>query len=485
MTTPTAVGPAGDPRLSACELRAADRPEERRGSSRRPAPFATGMPSSPEERSGPHRIVIVGGGAGGLQLAARLGRTLCRQGLAEVLLIDRTLTHVWKPLLHELAAGTLGGPENELEFLQQARRHGFRFHLGRMEGLDRAAKKVWLSPWVDERGNEVAPRRGIPYDTLVLALGSVVNDFGTAGVADHAVALDTADDARRFHRLLLAACARAEWTGSGPVRLAIVGGGATGVELASELMDAVAEMAGYGTRLHRLERPVTLRLIESGPRLLAALPETLSRQALAEMEKLGVEVVLNQRVVEVGPDHLTLSSGDRLRSDITVWAAGIQGPKILANLDGLLANRAHQLVVRPTLQTTLDESIFAMGDCASCEPAPGAPPVPPRAQAAQQQARFLAHALRLRVRNDSPPLPSFVFHDRGSLVSLGRRNAIGKLLDGAGRTGGLTLRGLAARLGYWGLHRQHMARLQGVWLTLLASVGRWLKGRSQPRVKLH
>ncbi len=439
------------------------------------------------------RIVIVGGGAGGLELAARLGDTLGKHRQAEVLLIDRSLTHAWKPLLHELAAGTLTSEEDEIDFLQQARRHDFQFHPGRMDGLDRQRKEVRLAALVDEHGQEVLPRRTIPYDALVIAIGSVVNDFGTAGVAEHAVALNTIEDARHFHRLLLAACARAEWKASGPVELAIVGGGATGVELAAELMESVDEMAGYGQRLRQLKRPVHLRLIEAGPRLLAGLPEELSSQVQAGIEALGVEVMLKQRVTEIGPEHVTLASGERLPSAITVWAAGIQGPRTLQHMDGLETNKLGQLVVGPTLQTTRDPAVFAMGDCASCALAPGALPVPPRAQAAQQQARFLARALRLWLSQPGRALPRFVFRDRGSLVSLGRSQVIGNI-TGADKhspstqrspRGGLLVHGLIARLGYWGLHRRHVATLQGVWHTVLATLGRWLSGRSQPRVKLH
>jgi NADH dehydrogenase len=443
--------------------------------SRGPAPAA---PS----RSGPHRIVIVGGGAGGLELAVRLGESLRGSGAAEVTLIDIGMTHVWKPLLHELAAGTLDLRESEVEFLQQAQVHNFRFHLGRVESVERGARQVWLGPLLDDEGIAIAPRRAIGYDTLVLALGSVVNDFGTPGVARHANRLNTAADARRFHRRLLAQCARAEAQSDGPVHVVVVGGGATGVELAAELVESARELARYGERLGALEQPVRVTVVESGQRLVSALPEAASEQVLRRLAAMGVSVRLGQPVSEVDATQVRLKSGEVLPAHLTVWAAGIQGPSSLESLGDFELNRQRQIVVRPTLQTTVDDDIFAIGDCASCTPRAGEPPVPPRAQAAHQEAAFLVGAMRHRLAGR--PLPSFEFHERGSLVSLGRRTAVGNVVGLlSGRA--WNVRGWLARWAYWGLQRQHMATLQGVLRTVLATIAGWLSARAHPRVKLH
>ena len=443
-----------------------------------PSVFASTGLQAPGDR---HRVVIVGGGAGGLELAAKLGEAWRRRGEAEVLLVDGALTHVWKPLLHELAAGTLRHRETVVDFLQQARRHGFRFHLGALQGLDRAAQQVWLAPLVDEDGRAIAPARPIHYDTLVLAVGSVVNDFGTPGVREHATALNGADDAQRFHRRLLAECARAELHGDGPVQVVIVGGGATGVELAAELVESVGEIAGYGETLQRLQQPVQVRIVEGGPRLLGALPEDVSARVDDDMRRLGIDVLLGQRVVAVGDGFVRLGDGRQLPSTLTVWAAGIQGAPVLRGLDGLALNKLGQVLVHPTLQTTVDERVFALGDCAACVPVEGVDTVPPKAQAAQQQARFLADALRRRLAGQS--LPAFRYHDKGSLVSLGHRNAVGSIAAGLKRS--FTLEGLLARWSYWAVQRQHMAALHGVARTVFTTLTEWLGGRSQPRVKLH
>jgi NADH dehydrogenase len=429
-----------------------------------------------------HRIVIVGGGAGGLYLAGALGETLGRNAAADVLLIDDRLTHVWKPLLHEMAAGTLPPQESEVSFLQQARRHHFRFHPGDMESVDRTQRQVWLKPLIDERGGEVAPRRAIGYDTLVVAIGSMVNDFGTRGVREHAIALDDAHEARRFHRLMLAACGRAELQGAGPVQLAIVGGGATGVELAAELTEAIADLASYGLRLRQMERPVQVRVIEAGPRLLPGLPDVVAAKVTRDLDQLGVDVLLNQKVTEVGREHVSLAEGQRLPASLTVWAAGIRGRPVLRCLDGLELDKAGRLLLRPTLQTTLDDDVFALGDCATCAAAPDGRPAPATAQAAQQQARLLARSLPRRLRGS--PLQHFRYRDRGALVAVGRRRAVASLV---GLLSGqrYTLEGTLARLSYEAVHRKHLVQLHGLLRTAVLVVAGWLAGRTQPRTKLH
>ena len=156
-----------------------------------------------------HRIVIVGGGAGGLELATGLGDTLGKRSRAQVTLVDRARTHLWKPLLHEVAAGSMDLDHHSLDYLAQARWHHFRFQLGSFEGLDRARREIVVGSWHDESGEAVIPQRRIGYDTLVIAVGSQVNDFGTPGAREFAISLDMPEEARRFHRRLINACLRA------------------------------------------------------------------------------------------------------------------------------------------------------------------------------------------------------------------------------------------------------------------------------------
>src|SRR6516225_2810806 len=153
------------------------------------AAVAASVESGTEDVAPAHRIVIVGGGAGGLELATELGDKLGRRGKADITLIDKARAHLWKPLLHEIAAGSMDLGHHELDYLAQAHWHHFHYRTGEMVGLDRGRRQVLVGPVIEENGTEVTPARGYPYDTLVLAVGSLTNDFGTPGVAEHAISL--------------------------------------------------------------------------------------------------------------------------------------------------------------------------------------------------------------------------------------------------------------------------------------------------------
>ena len=146
-----------------------------------------------------HRIVIVGGGAGGLELTTQLGDKLGRKGRAEITLVDHARTHIWKPLLHEIAAGSMDTGRHELPFQAQGHWHGFRYRYGEMIGIDRTNKRVHLAATHDEDEREITPDRCFSYDTLVIAIGSVSSDFGTPGVKEHAFMLDTPEQAEKFN----------------------------------------------------------------------------------------------------------------------------------------------------------------------------------------------------------------------------------------------------------------------------------------------
>ena len=431
-----------------------------------------------------HRIVIVGGGAGGLELATRLGRKLGKSGAARIILVDANLTHIWKPLLHEVAAGSLNSSEDELNYVAQAKWNHFEFQLGRMSGLDRASKSITLAPTLDDDGQVLMPERRITYDSLVIAVGSTTNDFGTPGAAEHCIFLDTRAQAERFHRRMLSHYLRAhanEGEAGGQIDIAIVGAGATGVELAAELHHAAKQLAAYG--LNRI-RPEDMRitLIEAGPRVLPALPERIARPVHQTLEKLGVTVLTGAAVSEVTAEGLHTADGNFIPASLKVWAAGIRAPGFLKDLDGLESNRINQLQVRPTLQTTLDDDVFAFGDCAAC-PQPGndGRNVPPRAQAAHQQASLLAKSLRLKISGQS--LPEYRYRDYGSLISLSSFSAVGNLMGNL--TGSVMLEGWLARVFYVSLYRMHQMALYGVARTLLLMLSDRLGRSTEPRLKLH
>jgi NADH:ubiquinone reductase (H+-translocating) len=439
----------------------------------------------PETEGRPHEIVVVGGGAGGLELATRLGNTLGRRGAARITLVDKSRTHLWKPLLHAVAAGSMDPSEHELNYLAQAHWHRFQYRYGELIGLDRARHKVLLAATFDDEGREITPPRAVPYDTLVIAIGSITNDFGTPGAAHHAVPLETAEQAARFNRRLVNACIRAN-TQDEPVRpgqlhVAIIGAGATGTELAAELHRTARQVVAFGLDRIDPDKDIRIILIEAAPRILPALPERITDATLALLRELGVIVRAGAKVSEVRADAVVLADGEVIPSELVVWCAGVKAPEVLRALDGLEANRSNQLIVAPTLQTTRDPDIFAFGDCAAC-PLPAGGTVPPRAQAAHQQASHLLHQLQRRLAGK--PLEPFVYRDFGSLVSLGEYSTVGSLMGFLiGKN--FFVEGYFARLMYRSLYLMHEYALHGASKTFLATLARGLSRGAEPAVKLH
>lgn len=433
-----------------------------------------------------HHIVIVGGGAGGLELATQLGDRLRRRGRARITLLDQSFTHLWKPLLHEFAAGSMDMDHHELDYVAQARWHHFRFRLGRMQGLDRERREVLVAPTVDSDGAELVPAQRIAYDTLVIAVGSTTNDFGTPGAAAYAISLDTPQQAERFHKRLMNAFIRAN-AQSSPLRpeqlkVAIIGAGATGVELSAQLHKTTREAVAYGLDRIDPERDMRITIVEAAPRILPALPERLSVAAARLLRRLNIEMLTGERVTEVTASGVATANGRHVPAELVVWAAGIKAPDMLKNLDGLESNHLNRLMVTPTLQTTRDPDIFAFGDCACCPWPDHDGCVPPRAQAAHQQASHLARSLRNRLRG--VPLAPYRYRDFGSLVSLGRYSTIGNLMGTlSGR--GFFIEGYFARLMYLSLYKMHRYALHGFWRVALETLARLITRRTEPPVKLH
>jgi len=430
-----------------------------------------------------HRIVVVGGGAGGLELATRLGRSLGKRKQAQIILVDANLTHIWKPLLHEVATGSLNSTDNELNYVAQAKWNHFEFQIGRFSGIDRQAKTIELSATLDEKGYELVPARSLAYDTLVIAVGSLTNDFGTQGAAQHCVFLDTPEHALNFHQRLLGEYLSAHAKGNydNQVNIAIVGAGATGVELAAELRRAAQQLSAYGLGNIQPEN-MGITLIEAGPRVLPALSEKIANEVHQQLLKLGVDVKLGAAVEEVTADGMRIKDGSFIPAALRVWAAGVRAPKFLTELDGLATNRINQLLVHSTLQTTVDEHIFALGDCAACPLTEGSDKnVPPRAQTAHQQAKFLNKALALKLQGQ--PLPHYQYRDYGSLVSLSEYSAVGNIMGGLVRT--VSVEGWLARMFYISLYRMHQMVLYGVFRTALIMLSDRIGKRTHPRMKLH
>ena len=385
-------------------------------------------------------VVIVGGGAGGIELATFLGDKLGRKKQAKVTLVDRNATHLWKPLLHEIATGVMDDGMDSLSYRAHGKNHHFSFEQGSITRINREQKYVELAPVYGQEGDMLVVARRIPYDYLVIAIGSKSNDFN----------------------------------------IAIVGGGATGVELTAELYHATEDLSSYG--YGKIDNScLQVTLVEAGPRLLPALPENLSAAVLEELQEMGANVKLNTMITEAQPNTLITKDGEEIKADLIVWAAGVRTSTVTQQFDGLELNRINQLVVKDTLQTTVDDSIFAIGDCAALMQ-PNGKLVPPRAQAAHQMAK--ACAKNIFALFEQKPLKAFKYNDKGTLVSLSSFTALGSISNKFGKNP-LTVQGKFAQFAYVSLYRMHQHALHGCikigLIILVDKLNHYLK----PRLKLH
>lgn len=436
-----------------------------------------------------HKIVIVGGGAGGLELATKLGDRYSTDKM-QVTLVDKNRTHIWKPKLHEVAAGSMDLADQELDYIAQAHWHHFKFRLGELISIDREKKQIQISPYVDESGELVTPMQTIPYDTLVISIGSLTNDFGTQGVEKYAQRLESMGDAKRFHLRLVNACLRAQAQttplASHQLKVAIIGAGATGVELAAELHRTTRAIISFGMDRVDPEKDLKVVLIEAAPQILPALSPRISTAAEKLLSDLGVEVMTNAKVQKVEVNKVVLSNGVEIPAELIVWAAGVKAPDFLKGIGGLETNHVNQLLVLPTLQTTVDPNIFAIGDCAAC-PWPEANNgkggiVPPRAQAAHQQATHLYKQINRIIQKQA--LKPYKYKDFGSLVSLGEYSSVGSMMGGL-IGGSLMVEGLFAKLMYVSLYKMHQLALHGWFKVFLDTLSRLIHRRTHSIVKLH
>lgn len=425
-----------------------------------------------------HKIVIVGGGAAGLELATSLGKKLGKTGRAEVMLLDASPTHIWKPLLHEVAAGTLDESE-QIEYLAQAHRNHFRFRLGKMEGLDRQKKEIYVSPTLSDSGEELIPRRTFSYDTLVMSVGSISNTFNIKGVAEYCLFLDTTAQAFKFQKQLVESYIKshAGKAADKTLSIVIIGAGATGVELSAQLHEVTDLLAVYGLDE---SSDVKLTIIEAATQLLPALPGKLAHATQQQLVNLGIDLKLGRRVTEVTREGVHTHDGEVIPADLKVWSAGIKAPDWLQDLDGLAVNNINQLMVDETLKTS-DDNIFAIGDCAAC-PWPGHDGnVPPRAQAAHQQASTLCKSIVNRLHGGK--LVKYVYLDYGSLVALGKYTTVGNLMGNL--MGSVSIGGFIARVVYLSLYKMHQVAVHGYFRTAMLTLSNLFRRSAYAKIKMH
>lgn len=432
-------------------------------------------------------IIIVGGGAGGLELAVGLAKKYRKNKIYKVTLVDKEKTHIWKPHLHEIASGQLSKHTEQLDYLHLANKFCFEFIWGEMSELQRDIKTITLKPKSNIGGEQIIPERKIIYDNLVIAIGSTSNDFGTPGVREHSFSLDNLDSADYFHQTMLEKVLQKEYeaTDNEHFRVTIVGGGATGVELAAELTETTRKLSQFG--LDKLKnKPIKITVINAADQLLPGLSQKISDGAKAILEEADVTVLNSAKVVALEKNNAIIEfKGEKINlyADLQVWAAGVKSPDFLSKL-GLETNRGNQFIVNGQLQTS-DPAIFAIGDCASAKwinsPKEGMN-VPPRAQSAHQMSDYLIKYLD-RINNNEK-VSDFVYKDFGSLISLGAGETVGTLM-GFLKGKHLFVEGKIAKLMYLHLYQHHQIKINGFIPAMFLLLGKLIQNKFKPKVKLH
>ncbi|QOW45411.1 MULTISPECIES: NAD(P)/FAD-dependent oxidoreductase [Acinetobacter] len=424
-----------------------------------------------------HHIVIVGGGVGGLELVTQLGDTLGKAQKAKITLIDQKLTHVWKPLLHEIAAGTMNPNDEEINYYAHAAKHHYEFIQGRFEHLDREKQEITLIKPQTTKYEAASEKQTIAYDTLVLAVGSVSNDFHTPGVKEYCHYLDSLQQAEIFQQDLLHLYLDAQNKNTERhLNIAVIGAGATGVELSAELVEAKQNFYNYG--LNKINpNQVKISLIEGADRILPALSEKIAEHADKQLQRMKIDILTAKRVEKVDAERVYFNDGTSIQAELKVWAAGIKTPQVISELPDFSKDRMGRLEVYATLQTKTDPNIFAIGDCANCILDAREAALGPRAQVASQQAAFMVDALKARVSGHKQPM--FQFSDKGSLVSLSKNKAVGELL------GQVNVQGFVAKSMYVSLYRLHQATIYGYAHAGLLTAKDFVTRKIAPRIKLH
>ena len=366
-----------------------------------------------------HRVVVVGGGFGGLYAARGLD-----SAAIDLTLVDRRNFHLFQPLLYQVATGALSPGE-----IAQPLRSILR-------GADHTtillAEAVGLDP--DRRLVKMSDGGEIPYDTLVVATGARHAYFGHDEWAKDAPGLKTIEDATEMRRRVLIAFEAAEREADPELRRAwmtfvVVGGGPTGAELAG----ALGEISNDTLKkdFHRIRPPDSrIVLVEALDRILTAYPPGLSAKAQRQLEKLGVTVRTRTMVVEIDADGVSLRCGDRterLEARTVLWAAGVQAStfgRVAAEAAGAEHDRAGRAIVTPELTLPGHPEIYVIGDLAAAKQRNGAP-VPGVAPAAIQEGQYVARAIRARLDGRDPG--PFRYHDKGNLATLGRAKAVADL----------------------------------------------------------
>ncbi|OXA51182.1 NADH dehydrogenase [Folsomia candida] len=430
-----------------------------------------------------HKLLVVGGGAGGLELVAHLG--LAKHSNVEMTLLDGRPTHIWKPLLHEVATGSFNSGQDELNYFSHSAENNYKFLLGWMGGLDRKNKIVKVDA-LKVGGKLLCGPRDLHYDTLVMAIGSVPDTFGTPGATKHCLFLNSPHDADELRlKMLIQGLSIIYGASEVPkLRIGIVGAGATGIELAAEIHHTIESLAMTGFKLDNLETTI----IEASPRILSMADEKLAQFAKESLEKKNIQILTDTKITGVTDKGFILGNGTFLKKELRVWTAGVRSPRWLTKT-GLSTNHQSRILTNDYLQSVDDPDVFAIGDCSATHVQPGMQGhikiLPTTAQVAHQQSVWLRHYLKKRIIDgDTSGAAPFEFRSQGFLVSLGHRTAVGSLAIIRGMKD-YQVKGHLAKGLYVTLYRKHQAAIFGVPKMCSLLIGDQFHYMAMPELKFH
>ncbi|WP_300609910.1 NAD(P)/FAD-dependent oxidoreductase [Trebonia sp.] len=400
----------------------------------------------PDGRTGAPRVVIVGAGFAGLSAVGAL-----RKAHVHVTIIDRNLYSTFQPLLYQVATGGLNpGDVSYAVGGFTARRHT-RYIRGDLAAIDQAAQRIRLTDG-----------RDLGYDYLILASGVSAAYYGVKGAAENTFGLYTRVDAIVLRDHIMNGYEQLS-AGTDPGRefaITVVGGGATGVELAGTLGELRSDVL-RATFSDVDPARVHVRLVEMAPELLMPFKPRLREYARRQLAARGVDILLNTKILRVQPDSVVLGDGSSHHSDLTVWAAGVAGPEAVAGWN-LPQGPGGRILVGPDLRVQGSDRIFAAGDIAVSADDPS----PQLAQPALQEGRHAARqVIRLTQGGQTQP---FRYHDKGMMATIGRRSAVVQLARGARFTGTL------AWFAWLGLHLVYLLGYRNRISTLINLSWRYL-----------
>lgn len=424
------------------------------------------------------KIIVVGGGVAGLELANKLGDTLGSKNKATITLIDCNLSHIWKPLLHKIATGSIDSDLESISYLEQAKKHNFNFKLGKLKNIDKKNKQITLSEIRDKKRNILIQEEKIKFDILVLAIGSITNDFEIKGVSENCFFLNNIKQANLLYRKMLNLFIYKK--NKEKIKITIVGGGPTGVELSSEIFNMLQKLEYYKFK-NLSKKNISITLIEGEKRILPGISKKISKTIYKKLKKIGVSIKTKTFIKYVNQNKLETQSKEIIDSNIIIWTAGIKTPDYMKKIGKLETNKFNQLIIKNTLQTTLNDYIFAIGDCASYIDDKGNH-IPARAQSAHQMATLCYKNIILL--NKSKKLKKYKYKDHGYLISLSKFKTIGQINKFLFYKK-IAIKGKIAKLIYLSLYRIHLIKIYGYFKTILLILISIFNKKIRSKIKIY